>query len=122
MKAAFVSLVSAAMCVQLVAAHAIVTSITIDGKKYDGNDRSETESTCQPEGMTAASDEYRLTAPSKDSPIRRVYSTSPVTDENDPQLSCGLQSEKATMVVDAMPGSKLSAQWSEGVRTLVVSV
>lgn len=57
----------------------------------------------------------------EDSPIRLVNSIDPVKLDADPQdLSCGMNAQKAAMVVDANPGSTLTVSWSgvtQNVRT-----
>ncbi|TCD67718.1 Fungalysin/Thermolysin Extracellular metalloproteinase 5 [Steccherinum ochraceum] len=76
-------------------AHGYVEEVTIDGKAYKGN----------PIGLDGA--------PSFASPIRRVNDNGPIATVNDPQLSCG-QSDKASVVADANPGSVVEFQWTSG--------
>ncbi|KAI0791898.1 glycosyl hydrolase family 61-domain-containing protein [Abortiporus biennis] len=75
-------------------AHGFVGQVAIDGKWYAGN------------------------VPGDDnpgeSPIRQISDIGPVKGASNQDLRCGLSAQKASMVVNANPGSKYSIQWSGG--------
>lgn len=48
------------------------------------------------------------------SPIRQISDIGPVKGSSNPDLACGLDAQKASLVAPANPGSKLSFQWSGG--------
>ncbi|TRM58514.1 glycoside hydrolase [Schizophyllum amplum] len=75
-----------------VAAHGYVSSITIDGKKYDGPYIEESGSF----------------------PIRGIKSIDPVMGTDSKDIRCGPGSKAASKHADARPGSELEVKWSGG--------
>jgi len=71
-------------------AHGFVSTFAVDGKEYKGN---------IPNGRTDPS------------PIRQVSDQSPIHGATNPTTNCGMGAPNAALVVDAMPGSKLSWGW-----------
>lgn len=83
--AAVVSLVPSAR------AHGFVYILGVDGNNYKGN---------IPEGSNDTP-----------SPIRQVSQQDPIYGATSPTVNCGTGAPNAALVVDAMPGSKLSWDW-----------
>lgn len=71
-------------------AHGMVTQFGVDGQDYPGN---------VPSGKTVPS------------PIRAVTSQDPIYGATSPTVNCGTGAPNAALVVDAMPGSKLTWSW-----------
>ncbi|KAL7278167.1 hypothetical protein ACG7TL_008140 [Trametes sanguinea] len=93
MKAAVAAALSLLAAVPLVSAHGYVANVTIDGKAYKGNTPNSN---------------------SVQSPIRMINDVSPVKGTDNQYLSCGQNAQKAALVADAAPGSKVSFQWVSG--------
>ncbi|KAG6836581.1 hypothetical protein H0H93_006417 [Arthromyces matolae] len=74
-------------------AHGIVTQITIDGTVYAGN---------------------TLNGNISPSIIRAVNTNSPVKGASNKDLNCGTNASPASLVGNAMPGSKLQFTWGSG--------
>lgn len=81
------------LVVSSVKAHGYVAFFDVDGTTYAGN---------EPGGSTSPS------------PIRQISTISPVKGSSNTNLMCGQDAASASMVVDAMPGSKITFQWSGG--------
>ncbi|EAU87051.1 endoglucanase-4 [Coprinopsis cinerea okayama7 len=77
----------------LVSAHGVVRDITIAGKKYTG-----------PEPRQGFRDPGS-------SIIRQVEDTSPVKGANNPAMSCGTNSARASQVADVNPGDEIAFNW-----------
>ncbi|KAI0072594.1 hypothetical protein K474DRAFT_361962 [Panus rudis PR-1116 ss-1] len=77
----------------LVSAHGFVSQVSIDGKVYKGNEPNN---------------------PKFDSPIRLINDISPVKGANNPNIVCGQNAQKAKLVADAKPGSKVAFSWLAG--------
>lgn len=77
----------------LVSAHGFVTTVTIDGKVFQGN---------VPNG------------PSNPSSIRQINDVGPVKGAKSPEVNCGHNAQIATQVANANPGSKLEFDWAGG--------
>ncbi|KAI0327439.1 glycoside hydrolase, partial [Cubamyces sp. BRFM 1775] len=93
MKTAAAFALSLLAAVPLVSAHGYVGTLTVDGKAYKGN--------------TPNSNKVQ-------SPIRMISDVSPVKGATNKFLSCGQNAQKAALVADAKPGSKVSFQWVNG--------
>ena len=83
-------LVAALSLAPSVQAHGLVHTFSVDGTEYQGN---------LPEGNYAPS------------PIRLVTTQDPIYGASNLNINCGTGSNNADLVVDAMPGSKLSWNW-----------
>ncbi|KAF9651788.1 glycoside hydrolase family 61 protein [Thelephora ganbajun] len=83
-------LTAALSLVPSVHAHGFVSSFDIDGTGYKGN---------IPSGR------------SDPSPIRQVTQQDPIYGATNPTINCGTGAPNAALVVDAMPGSKLTWDW-----------
>ncbi|KAG8830759.1 hypothetical protein FRC18_007637, partial [Serendipita sp. 400] len=83
--------------VPLAAAHGTMSAVVIDGKRYDG--------------PLPAPDE-----PGKDFAIRQVNSVNPVKGTDNPDINCGHNAQKATLVADAAAGSTVQFIWRNGER------
>jgi hypothetical protein len=79
-----------------VAAHGYVTKVVIDGTTYNGN---------VPAGDGGSN-------PSA-SPIRQIYDISPIKGANNPDMTCGMSAQLASMVVPANPGSSMEIYWGD---------
>lgn len=86
MKSIFSLLLSAAY----VAAHGYVHQVVIDGTTYPGNAPGATPSP---------------------SIIRQISTIDPVKGANNPNLNCGQNSQPASLVANAMPGSTMAFSW-----------
>ncbi|CDO75943.1 Auxilliary Activities Family 9 protein [Trametes cinnabarina] len=93
MKTAVAAALSLLAAVPLVSAHGYVASVSIDGKAYKGNTPNSN---------------------SVQSPIRMINDVSPVKGTDNKFLSCGQNAQKAALLADAKPGSKVSFQWVSG--------
>jgi len=82
----FVPLLAAAS----VAAHGLVTEITVDGKAYKGG---------LPDG------------PKVDSVIRQINDPSPIKGAKNPNTNCGPGAKPAKLIANANPGSKVTFTW-----------
>jgi hypothetical protein len=71
-------------------AHGFVHTFSVDGQQYQGN---------TPNGRTDPS------------PIRQVSDQSPIYGATSSTVNCGTGAPNAALVVDAMPGSKLTWDW-----------
>lgn len=71
-------------------AHGVVTNFAIDGTNYKGN---------VPNGKADPS------------PIRQVTEQDPIYGATNPNVNCGTGAPNAALVVDAMPGSKVTWDW-----------
>lgn len=74
----------------LVSAHGFVTEVVIDGKSYAGSNGADASSS---------------------SPVRKVSSGSPVFDVTSKDIVCGLDSQLASSVASAKPGSSIQFFW-----------
>ena len=91
----FISLLPALSALFLapsVDAHGYVSFFAVDGTAYAGN----------VPGGTA-----------NPSPIRQISTTSPVKGANNTNMMCGQDAQSAALVVGAMPGSKITFQWTD---------
>jgi hypothetical protein len=79
-----------------VAAHGYVEKVVIDGTTYEGN---------LPQDFAGSN--------SSASPIRQIYDIGPVKGASNPDLTCGLSSQLASMVVPANPGSVMEFYWGD---------
>jgi len=87
----FLPFLTAALClVPSVHGHGFVHTFSVDGKDYTGD---------TPGGS------------SDPSPIRQVSAQDPIYGATNPTVNCGTGAPNAALVVDAMPGSKLSWDW-----------
>jgi hypothetical protein len=87
----FLSLLTAALSlIPSAHGHGFVSTLTVDGTEYKGN---------IPGGQ------------SDPSPIRQVSEQDPIYGATSPTVNCGTGAPNAALVVDAMPGSKLSWDW-----------
>ncbi|KAG9112163.1 hypothetical protein FRC07_007987, partial [Ceratobasidium sp. 392] len=48
------------------------------------------------------------------SPIRKISTTFPITSATDPNMNCGINAEKASLVAAAKPGDKVTISWKSG--------
>ncbi|KAL4062371.1 glycoside hydrolase family 61 protein [Scleroderma citrinum] len=76
-----------------VSAHGFVSSVSIDGKSYQGN---------IPGGST------------NPSVIRQISTISPVKGSSNPSLNCGMNATMASDVANANPGSQILVYWVGG--------
>jgi hypothetical protein len=83
-------LLALATAIPLAAAHGILQDMTIDGKFIKGN---------------------RVGGPTEPSGIRQVFSQDPIKGANNRDTNCGAGAQPAALVLDAMPGSKLTFNW-----------
>jgi len=79
-----------AAAIPFVAAHGFVQDMTIDGQFIKGN----------PVGGTAGP-----------SGIRQVFSANPIKGAMNRDVNCGSGAQKASLVLNAMPGSNLTFNW-----------
>ena len=77
-----------------VAAHGYVSKVVIDGTTYTG-----------PLPADAAG------ATNSASPIRQIADIGPVKGATNPDMTCGLSAQLASMVVSANPGSSMEFYW-----------
>lgn len=76
-----------------VAAHGVVSVLTVDGKSYTGN-------------MPTENGE-----PTNPSVIRRISTIDPVKGATNPFVNCGWNASAASLNADANPGSALTFKW-----------
>ncbi|KAG8796560.1 hypothetical protein FRC12_019067 [Ceratobasidium sp. 428] len=74
-----------------VTAHGFVSEITIGGNKFSGP--------------------FPFDSKGAASPVRKISTTFPITSATDPNMNCGINSQKAALVAAAKPGDKVTISW-----------
>lgn len=82
-----------------VAAHGFITKVVIDGTTYYGN--------------VPAGDGGSNSSNPSPSPIRQIYDISPIKGASNPDLTCGMAAQLASLVVPANPGSSMEFYWGD---------
>ncbi|KAF9269756.1 hypothetical protein L218DRAFT_850422 [Marasmius fiardii PR-910] len=89
----FSALFIPAFLVAQASAHGFLAQVHIGGHQYEGNS---------------------VGNPPKNSPIKQLTDVGPNKGANNPNITCGHGAKPAALVVDAMPGDKMSFDWRDG--------